>query len=140
MLPAKFRRSGFNIEILEATIAQRTSIAVKSTVISKPFESPKASDAAIVCEDHTVIGLRLSGMDKMGYIWAKAEAPSKVDEQRVWSDVRLADLRKDVPAPSLGLAADVLGPGGELAVVERGSMIRFPATASDVDDCGRPWI
>ncbi|KAJ4319469.1 hypothetical protein N0V94_003893 [Neodidymelliopsis sp. IMI 364377] len=123
MLPAKFRRSGINIEILEATIAQRTSIAVKSTVTSKPLESRKASDTAVMYEDHTVIGLRLSGMDKMSYIWAKAEAPSKVDERRVWGDVRLTDLRKDVPAPSLGLAADVPGSGGELAVVERGSRI-----------------
>ncbi|KAF2626838.1 hypothetical protein BU25DRAFT_411365 [Macroventuria anomochaeta] len=141
MLPEKFARSGADIRILEATVAQRTSIAMKPTAPTCQLLTPKAQGLDIVHEVHTVIGLRLSGMNEMGYVWARAEMLSRMAEGRIWGDVRLAGLRNDVPAPFLGLAADFPKPGGELRVVEKGSMIKLPATIpGGLDNRGRPWI
>lgn len=141
MLPEKFARSGANIRILEVTVAQRTSIAVKSSGSTDQSLMATVQGLVIVHEVHTVIGLRLSGMKEMGYVWAKAEMTSRMAEGRIWGDVRLAGLRDDVPAPFLGLAADFPKPGGELEVMEKGSMIKLPATApGSLDDLGRPWI
>ena len=129
--------SGARIRILGATLAQRTSIALQAD----PNLSPDSTmqDRTIVHESHTVIGLRLSGMEKMGYIWAKCETPLTTVRGRVWGDVRLASLRDDVPAPFLGLAADIRDLAGELRVVEKESMIT-PAGLDRFDEFGRPWI
>lgn len=137
ILPQGFLDTGARIRILEATLSERTSIAVKVDTNRSP--SWKMQDRDIVHEVHTVFGLRLSGMKEMGYIWAKAEAPSLTVQGRLWGDVRLAGLRDDVPAPFLGLAADVRDSAGELRVVEKDSMIT-PADLDHFDKFGRPWI
>jgi hypothetical protein len=141
MLPTKFARSSAAINILEATIAHRTSIATRSTISRDLLHSPKARAAGIVREVHIVVGLRLSGMDEIGYVWTKTELPLRKDEGKAWGDVRLAGLRADVPAPSLGLATDFPKPGDRLTVVEKCSMIKLPVTTPrSLDERGRPWI
>lgn len=141
MLPEKFAHSSAGIRILEATVAQRVSIAVKFTAATGQLHSSKSQDMKIVREVHTVIGLRLSGMDKIGYVWAKTESPSSVDGGRMWGDVRLAGLRSDIPAPFLGLPEHLLKAGSELMVVTTGSMIKPPEMiAGGLGNRERPCI
>lgn len=107
ILPEGPGGAGARIRILEAALSQRTSITVKVDTDRSP--SLKMQDRTIVHELHTVIGLRLSGMEGMWYIWAKSEPTAK---GRVWGDVRFAALRNDVPAPSLGFAAKIRDSAG----------------------------
>ncbi|KAF9699338.1 hypothetical protein EKO04_002337 [Ascochyta lentis] len=141
MLPKKFAHPGASIRILEATVAQRTSIAMKPIISASLLHSSKALSTAIVREIHTVIGLRLNGMDEMSYVWAKVEAPTRMAGNRQWGDVRLAGLKTDIPVPSLGLTAEITKPEGELTVVEKGSMIRLPLTMpGGLSERGHAWI
>lgn len=141
MLSERFVRSSASIRILEETMAQRTSIAVRPTVSMSHLLSSSSQGMCIVREVHTVIGLRLSGMKEIGYIWAKAEVLSRIAEDRIWGDVRLAGLRDDILVPFLGLAAGFPKLGGELTVVEKRSMIKLPrSTFGSLDDRGRSWI
>ena len=140
-LPEGFVRSSDSLRILEATLAQRTSIAVRHIIPAGRMPSTAFQGMRIVHEVHTVVGLRLSGMKDMGYIWARAEVPPRTAEGRIWGDVRLAGMRKDIPAPLLGLPAGVPMSGRALKVVEKDSMIKLPtATLDHLDDRGRPWI
>lgn len=142
VLPEKFARSGGSIVILDATIANRASIRVKSAEISaSQLRMSKAQELVVVQEVHTVIGLRLSGMSKMGYVWAKTEVPSSTAEDRLWGDVRLVGLRDDVPAPFSGLPVDLTKVGGEWKLIEKGSMIKpLSTTSGPMNNLGRPWI
>ncbi|KAF1932207.1 uncharacterized protein M421DRAFT_1864 [Didymella exigua CBS 183.55] len=141
IVPDKFAHSSAGIKIVEATVAQRTSVAAKSRASSGLLSTSETQHLDIMQEAHTVVGLRLSGMTDMGYVWAKTEAPSAQAGNRKWGDVRLAGLRNDTPASFLGLPADLPKPGGELMVVEKGTMIMLPAvTPSGLDRLGRPWI
>ncbi|KAJ4992078.1 hypothetical protein SVAN01_02399 [Stagonosporopsis vannaccii] len=142
IMPERFTRSSARIMILEATIARRTSIRVKPARVSAgELLISNAQELVIMQEVHTVIGLRLSGMSRMGCVWAKTEMPVSTTEDRLWGDVRLVGLRDDVPAPILGLPADFLSAAGEVKVVEKGSMLKLPSTpARSVENLGRPWI
>ncbi len=127
-----------SIEILEATVARRTSVAVKPTVVTDQSLTSKVEDLGVVRENHIVIGLRLRGMSEMGYIWVKTEVPYRTAAGRVWGDVRLAGLRDDVPASVLGLAAVYPIARNELQVVEKHSIIS--AIQGGLNDFGWPWI
>ncbi|KAH6638160.1 hypothetical protein C7974DRAFT_155448 [Boeremia exigua] len=130
-----------SIKILEATVAQRTSTGVRPTISAAQSCRSKVQGLNIVRESHTVIGLRLSGMNEMGYVWAKVETPLRTAEGRIWGNVRLAGLRNDIPAPFLGLAADCPAAEGKLKVVEKGSIIELPSTTlGGRDNSGRVWI
>lgn len=141
VLPKKFVHSSASIKILEASVAQRTSMAMKRIASADLSHLPKSQAIAIVHEVHTVIGLRLSGMDEMGYVWAKLKVPSRTADSRQWGHVRLAGLRTDVPAPVLGLTTGFPQPGCELTVVEKGSMVNLPCRKSGGrNERGQPWI
>ncbi|KAJ8111311.1 hypothetical protein OPT61_g6066 [Boeremia exigua] len=141
VLPDSFARSSASITILEATVGRRTSTGVKPSTTTGQLLRSKVQSLSIVREVHTVIGLRLSGMSEMGYVWAKIEAPYRTAEDRIWGDVQLFGLRNDVPAAFLGLATDFPKVGGELKVVEKGSIIKLPSmTLEGPQDLNRPWI
>lgn len=142
VIPAKFARSSAGIRILEAAVGQRTSVAVWPRASQGRLSTTGWNqDLDLAQEIHTVIGLRLSGMVDMGYIWAKVEAPPTQSGGRQWGDVRLAGLRDDIPVPILGLPADLPKPGGELMVVDKGSLIeQSVATPDRLDRLGKPWI
>jgi hypothetical protein len=123
MRPDKFAQSGVGIAIKEAIIAQRTSVAFISAELGNRELSKRRPNATVARETHTVVGLRLDGMSKMAYIWAKRQASSCHDD-RTWGDVRLAGLRDDVPAPNLGFSMYAVKPGGEVEVVVRKSQVR----------------
>lgn len=138
IVPEKFAHSSASTRILEATFAQRTSVATKPRASSGRLSTLESQQLNIVQEAHTVVGLRLSGMTDMGYVWTRTEVPSTHGGERQWGDVRLAGLRNDIPAPFLGLPAEWTKPGKELMVVEKGSMIILPeATPGILDRPGR---
>jgi hypothetical protein len=122
MRPDKFAQSGVGIAIKEAVIAQRTSIAVKPAHLGNGELSRRLPSATVAQETHTVVGLRLEGMSKMNYIWAKRPTLSSHDA-KTWGDVRLSGLRDDVPAPNLGFAMYAVKPGGEVEVVAKKSQV-----------------
>ena len=141
VIPEKFARSGASVKILEAAIAQRTSVATRPRAPQGRLSTAESQDVDLVQEIHTVVGLRLSGMTEMGYVWAKTEVPSAQAGGRQWGDMRLAGLRDDVPAPFLGLPSGLPKPGGELVVVDKGSMIKLPVvTSSGPERPGKTWI
>jgi hypothetical protein len=133
MRPDKFAQSSATITIKEATIAQRISITVCPVARDKELRS-----STIVQELHTVVGLRLEGMDRMGYIWSRTEPSSDTAMRRTWGDVQLAGLRDDVPVPLIASPQRFLKPGGEMIVVTKDSMISATTrTDSVVGDCSR---
>lgn len=141
MIPEKFARLGASIRVLEAAIAQRTSVAVRSRALRGRLSTTDSQDLDLVQEIHTVVGLRLSGMTEMGYVWAKTEVSSAQAGSCQWGDMRLAGLRDDVPAPFLGLPSGLPKPGGELMVVDKGSMIKpLVTTSSGPERPEKPWI
>ncbi|KAJ4400553.1 hypothetical protein N0V91_008595 [Didymella pomorum] len=141
VIPEKFARSGASIKILEAAIAQRTSVATRPRAPRGRLSMADGQDLDLVQEIHTVVGLRLNGMIEMGYVWAKTEVPSAQIGGRQWGDMRLAGLRDNVQALFLGLPSGLPKPGGELMVVDMGSMIKLPVTTpSGGEKPGKPWI
>jgi hypothetical protein len=132
-LPDKFAQPSAAITIKEAVVAQRTSIAVLPVSRDKELRS-----STIVQELHTVIGLRLEGMDTMGYIWSRTEPHSDTAMRRTWGDVQLAGLRDDVPAPLVASPQGFLRPGGETTVVSKESMIGTATRKDSVfGDCSQ---
>lgn len=115
-LPEKFVAS---IRILESVVAERTSISTKPVA-----NSGKYQNASIVREAHMVVGLRLEGMTNMGYVWAKTNEPSGNNENRAWGDASVGGLREDIPAPFFGFPTKKTKMGGQVSVVEKGSMVR----------------
>lgn len=141
LLPEKFVRSSGGIRILRAAVATRTSTRVRSRVSTGQLLPYNSQGCDIVQEVHTVVGLQLSGMSEMGYIWAKAGLSDKTAKERGWGDVRLVGMRDDVPAPFWMLAANFPKDEGEVEVVNKNSMIKLPCTRSAaLDEFGRPWI
>jgi hypothetical protein len=122
ILPERFAHSGTGLVIQEVIIAQRTSIAVKPAYPpdSKQWTLRDPLQTEITTEVHTVIGLKLRGMDKTAYIWAMAKVPSG---GRVWGDVRIAGLRDDAPIPSIFFPGNNTKPGAQRAVVIKDSLI-----------------
>lgn len=133
MLPDKFAQLSAAITVKEVAVAQRTSIAVRPVARDRELRL-----STIVQELHTVVGLRLEGMEEMGYIWSRTEPSSDTAGRRTWSDVQLAGLRDDVPVPLIASPQRFLRPGGEMTVVKKQSMISATRrTDSVVGDCSR---
>jgi hypothetical protein len=100
--PDKFAHTAHGIRIREATIAQRTSVVMRSEGSgSNGALPPLGGGVTLTQEVHTVVGLKLDGMNKMAYVWARS-VDSSIGENRKWGDVRPTGLRDDVPAPYLG--------------------------------------
>lgn len=116
-----------SIRIMEATIAERTSIAVQSVTTpqnGRPASRPSSRPSAeLQTERHIVIGLRLEGMQKMGYVWAKVDYPSPRTNNRMWHDVSITGLRDDVPVPFIGFPHKNSTMGSRVGVVRKDSMI-----------------
>lgn len=134
LLPERFTRSGAGIEIKAAVMTQRTSIAVRPVVVGQKAQWLNSPTVAIVEETHTVVGLRLEGMDEMGYVWAKTRAPLEKRNVRAWGDVRIARVRGDVPIPFVGFPQRVIKAGGQVTVVAKKSMISAKVLEDDGDN------
>src|SRR4051812_38315224 len=69
ILPPKFIWSGTGLTIEEAHIAQRMSVALKTPHArdADRLVKPGSSQAIIVTEKHTVVGLKLKGLEKVAY-------------------------------------------------------------------------
>lgn len=119
-------------------IAQRTSIAVRPIAQDHAFTTISVSSrfllpTQIVEESHTVVGIRLDGMNQMAYIWAKNKVASHSGVP-TWGDIRIAGLREDVPCPLLGFPSRNLNPGEITSVVVKGSLIQRAATKKEMED------
>lgn len=127
-LPQKVNGPAKSIKIMEAIIAERTSMAVQSLTPvygngrppSRPSSRPSAG---LQTENHLVIGLRLEGMQKMGYVWAKMDVPTPSNDNRMWHDVSVVGLRDDVPVPFIGFPQRNSKMGSRVGVVKKDSMI-----------------
>jgi hypothetical protein len=120
--PDKFVRSSSGIPVKEAIVAQRTSIALAPVEQAGTLPPSRNSSAKILQEEHVVVGLRLEGMSRMAYIWAKVQGPSGQGE-KTWGDVRIAGLRKDIPCPCLGFPLSIIKPGSQVQLVTKGSLM-----------------
>lgn len=124
-LPEKLAGPSPTISILEATVARRTSTAVKRRAMDAAHAlSPTSCGSSIVPEEHIVIGLRLKGMKDMAYVWARTPTLTASGGRKAWGDARLAGLRDDVPVPFFGFPEKRIKRGGETTIVESTSMIR----------------
>ena len=122
ILPRRFVHSGTGLVIQEAVIAHRTSIAISN--FSYPQKAQLWRPGIVVQpkitkELHTVVGLRLRGMDKTAYIWAKTAVSSG---SRVWGNMGSSGLRDDVPVPILP-SVEEGDPGAQTVVVIKDSLI-----------------
>lgn len=139
VIPEKFAGSDASIGILEAAIAQRTSIAVRPRVQRGRLSTADSRDLDVVQEVHTVVGLRLNGMNELWYVWTKTETPSPQAGGGQWGDTRFAGLRDDVPVPVSGLPSGLPKPGVTFVAVSKGSMIKLPVmTSGDSERLGHP--
>lgn len=112
---------------MEAIIAERTSIAVQSIAPTisngRPSSRPSSRPSAdLKTENHIVVGLRLEGMQKMGYVWAKVDA-SAPSSANMWHDVSVVRLRDDVPVPFVGFPLKNSRLGSQVDIVTKCSMI-----------------
>jgi hypothetical protein len=123
-LPQKANGPVKSIRILEAAIAERTSVAVQPLAVDAPKDRPPSRPRAFVgTETHIVVGLRLEGMQKMGYVWAKVDHPP-ARNGTTWQDVSVVGLRDDVPAPFFCYPQKRARMGSTVGVVQQESMIR----------------
>jgi hypothetical protein len=130
-LSERFTQSNTAITIKEAAVAQRLSIAVHPVLLEDGSQA-----STITHELHTVVGLRLEGMNQVGYVWSRTKYPVNTIGSRTWGDTRLAGLRDDVPVPSFGSPQQSLKAGGEMEVVTMDSMIgKTTRTDSVADEC-----
>ena len=121
ILPQRFAHSGTGLVIQEAVIAHRTSIAIRRFSYPQKVELWRPGivvQPKITKELHTVVGLRLRGMDKTAYIWAKTAVPTG---GRVWGNVRSSGLQDDLPVPILPSVEEE--PGAQTVVVIKDSLI-----------------
>ncbi|KAF2869552.1 hypothetical protein BDV95DRAFT_498177 [Massariosphaeria phaeospora] len=129
----KFASHAASIGILEAVIARRISVEV--TPCSGPEVNhlliPAGTRSFIEEDEHLVVGLRLQGMKKLAYVWAKADLSCARNPSEVWGDVRIAGLRDDIPMPFLGFPRDPIKPGGNALVVTKKSLISAKARKRD---------
>jgi hypothetical protein len=113
-LPERFPHSGTGLVVKQALVAQRTSIVTR--------KAPGSAQVRIVTQVHTVVGLRLKGMTRMAYVWAKANAHTG-SHDGLWGDVRIAGLRDDVPIPFICFPGRETKPGGQKTVVIKNTLI-----------------
>lgn len=126
-LPRTRSGSSRSIKILEATVAERTSVAVMPVITHfNGIGPPNRPQKTIGMESHLVIGLRLEGMQKMGFIWARIDSNSSPWRNALgtWADVRVVGLRDDVPAPFIGFPQRNMKMGAQVSVVTQGSIIK----------------
>lgn len=118
ILPPKFKKFATGLAIEEAQMVQRTSIALKTLHLGDvPLVLPPGfCTSGIVNEKHTVFGLKLKGLEKMAYVWARAEGRHG---QWTWVNVRIHGLRNDVPLPPESKTK----PGAQVTVVVKDSLI-----------------
>ncbi|KAF2750806.1 hypothetical protein M011DRAFT_464615 [Sporormia fimetaria CBS 119925] len=110
---------------MEATIAERTSIAVQpaSVADSRPPSRPGSRPStSLQTEKHLVVGLRLEGMQKMGYVYAKADVDPN-SNNRMWHDVSVVGLRDDIPVPFVVFPQRNSKMGSRVGVVRKDSLI-----------------
>jgi hypothetical protein len=131
-LPQKFRRPAMSIKVVEAAIAERTSIAVQSMAPTCANGRPPSRPQGIMqTETHIVVGLRLEGMEKMGFVWARNDSGAHY-RSATWHDVSVVGLRDDVPAPFIGFPQKHARMGSRVGVVTKESMINgFHKTNGD---------
>ncbi|EUC45191.1 hypothetical protein COCMIDRAFT_96265 [Bipolaris oryzae ATCC 44560] len=122
LLPPTHSGPGTGMAIKEAVIAQRTSIALQPIHPddAKRWTELDRPHTRIATETHTVVGIRLRGMDRLAYIWAKVK---NTPATKVWSNVRIAGLRNDVPVPNVWQPERPIKPGAEKTVVVKDSLI-----------------
>ena len=127
ILPQRYSRSGTGLIIKEITVAQRTSIVLKPIPPqnAQSWVKSERPHTRIATEVHTVAGIRLGGMEKMAYVWAKTTDPLGA---RVWGDVRIAGLRNDVPMPNICYPEPKAKPGTQKTVVTKNSLIKGSRT------------
>jgi hypothetical protein len=114
-LPERFPHSGTGLVVKQALLAQRTSVVTRRV--------PNSTQVRIVTQVHTVVGLRLKGMSRMAYVWAKADARTG-SQDNPWGDVRIAGLRDDVPIPFICFPERETKPGGQITVVVKDSLCK----------------
>jgi hypothetical protein len=120
--PERFAQAGGGIRILQATVAQRKSVAVRSQTSRTGVYTPLLTGSDIFQEVHTVVGLKLEGMRDVAYVWARSST-SSVEGDKHWGDVRPAGLRDDIPAPCLGFPMHLIKPGREVPVFSGESQV-----------------
>jgi hypothetical protein len=132
LLPQRYTSSGTGLVIKEVTVAQRTSIALKpvNPEDAKQWTKPDRPHTRITTEIHTVVGMRLKGMNNMAYIWAKTNASPAT---KVWGDVRIAGLRNDVPIPNVWPPERHMKPGAQKTIVVKSSLIMRSRTAEQAE-------
>ncbi|KAH9873433.1 hypothetical protein IAQ61_004056 [Plenodomus lingam] len=125
-MPKKFEYAAKGLVIREAVIARRTSAAIKFHHPSDPLHVPSSISnsalASIVHEQHTVVGLRVDGMSRMAYVWAKVGSLSK-GRDATWAGVGISGIRNDIPVPFLGHPGECMRPGSEATLVVKESLI-----------------
>jgi hypothetical protein len=120
--PERFVHAGGGIRIIQATIAQRKSVTVRSRASGSGVCTPLFTGSTIAQEVHTVVGLKLEGMRDVAYVWARSSTSSDEGEKH-WGDVRPAGLRDDIPAPYLGFPMQLIKPGREVPVFSKDSQV-----------------
>lgn len=121
--PERFAHAGGGIRILQATIAQRKSVAVRSRASGFGVYTPLLTGSTTISQEvHTVVGLKLEGMRDVAYVWARSSTPSAEGEKH-WGDVKPAGLRDDIPAPYLGFPMHLNKPGREVPVFSKESQV-----------------
>ncbi|KAF2847840.1 hypothetical protein T440DRAFT_500821 [Plenodomus tracheiphilus IPT5] len=116
---AKSAHTAGSLVIREAVIARRTSTAIQFyPPDDKPLVPSSATNKAsakIINEQHIVVGLRIEGMSKMAYVWARVGDLSK-GRGTTWVGVGISKLRYDVPIPFRGDPRPDMKPGSEATV------------------------
>lgn len=136
MRPEKFPEAVPGILIREAVVAKRTSIAMKSGVQNDNAGDQNVPMVALDREAHTVIGLRLEGMQQVAYVSAKCR-PHPHREGRTWGDARIGAFRNDVPSPLIALPLDTIKAGGEVVLVDNKSQIRGVSSMKETAELPR---
>lgn len=130
-------RKNRGILIKEATLAHRKSITIAPQKVDLTRIPLGAPTETITREVHIVVGLKLEGMNKMGYIWAWKMEPKRGCSYVRWCNVRLAGLRDDVPESCLGYPLDTLRPGQEVKLYSRFAPNRTPLPKEEDSDWKR---
>ncbi|KAF2118202.1 hypothetical protein BDV96DRAFT_488670 [Lophiotrema nucula] len=101
VLPQNLLGARPSIKIVAAELRQRVSVRVRPVETGVRIWSTGGHRySEIVGQIHTVVGLRLDGMNEMAYIWARAESgAAQAKEEAIWASVWVAGLRDDIPLP-----------------------------------------
>ncbi|KAF2001278.1 hypothetical protein P154DRAFT_433400, partial [Amniculicola lignicola CBS 123094] len=135
VFPEKPRLPTPSITIVDAVVAERTTITVQPSMLLSNIKTRFQPTSQLTQTVHTVVGLRLKGMSDIGYVWASSEPrisasnvntlSTRVNWNRHWGDTTLTGLRNDVPVPRWGFPQQHPKPGDKVVVVRKGSMIKY---------------